>query len=129
MLTARGEVSDRVEGLNNGADDYMAKPFAMDELVARLRALMRRVTGENISLYKVGELPSGVHEQVEVLSELATVTAEAMPKLSKPASLNNYWVRVNELENDADQIYRRLLAWLFSLWVFRHTAREDILEG
>jgi heavy metal response regulator len=56
VLTARGEVNDRVEGLNTGADDYMAKPFAMDELVARLRALMRRVTGENISLYKVGDL-------------------------------------------------------------------------
>jgi two-component system, OmpR family, response regulator len=56
VLTARGEVNERVEGLNTGADDYMAKPFAMDELVARLRALMRRVTGENISLYKVGDL-------------------------------------------------------------------------
>jgi two-component system OmpR family response regulator len=56
ILTARGEVSERVEGLNTGADDYLSKPFAMDELVARLRALMRRVTGENISLYKVGDL-------------------------------------------------------------------------
>ena len=48
--------NERVEGLNAGADDYLAKPFAMDELIARLRALMRRVTGENISLYKVGDL-------------------------------------------------------------------------
>ena len=56
ILTARGNVDERVEGLNSGADDYLAKPFAMDELVARLRALMRRVTGENISLYKVGDL-------------------------------------------------------------------------
>lgn len=56
LLTARGAVSDRVEGLNAGADDYMAKPFSMDELIARLRALMRRVTGETISLYKSGEL-------------------------------------------------------------------------
>ncbi len=56
ILTARGEVTERVEGLNIGADDYMAKPFAMDELVARLRALLRRVTGETISLYKVGDL-------------------------------------------------------------------------
>lgn len=56
ILTARGEVNERVEGLDAGADDYMAKPFSMDELVARLRALMRRVTGENISLYRAGEL-------------------------------------------------------------------------
>lgn len=56
VLTARGAVNERVEGLNAGADDYMAKPFSMDELIARLRALMRRVTGETISLYKSGEL-------------------------------------------------------------------------
>ena len=56
IVTARGEVSERVEGLNLGADDYIAKPFSMDEVVARVRALIRRVTGETISLYKVGDL-------------------------------------------------------------------------
>jgi two-component system, OmpR family, response regulator len=56
ILTARGDVTDRVEGLQLGADDYMAKPFAMDEVVARVRALIRRVTGESITLYKVGDL-------------------------------------------------------------------------
>lgn len=47
MLTARAEVSDRVEGLDAGADDYVVKPFALDELLARMRALLRRsgVTG------------------------------------------------------------------------------------
>jgi two-component system response regulator MprA len=42
MLTARTETSDRVEGLDAGADDYLAKPFALDELLARIRALLRR---------------------------------------------------------------------------------------
>jgi len=56
ILTARGDVHQRVEGLSLGADDYMAKPFAMDEVVARVRALIRRVTGESITRYKVGDL-------------------------------------------------------------------------
>ena len=56
IITARGDVNERVEGLNLGADDYMAKPFSMDEVVARIRALVRRVTGETITLYKVGDL-------------------------------------------------------------------------
>ncbi len=56
LLSARGEVSARVAGLNQGADDYLPKPFAMDELVARLRALLRRASGEQLSFYKVGDL-------------------------------------------------------------------------
>jgi len=52
MLTARHEVSDRVSGLDAGADDYLVKPFALDELSARLRALLRRtsVTGHDDAL-------------------------------------------------------------------------------
>jgi|SRR3989304_1410091 len=47
MLTARGQVEDRVAGLETGADDYLVKPFAFDELLARVRALGRRVSGQN----------------------------------------------------------------------------------
>jgi two-component system response regulator MprA len=46
MLTARTQVEDRVEGLDAGADDYVTKPFALDELLARVRALLRRTTPE-----------------------------------------------------------------------------------
>ena len=54
MLTARTEVAERVEGLEAGADDYLAKPFAREELVARLRALLRRAAGHASSDLTVG---------------------------------------------------------------------------
>src|ERR671925_2050162 len=47
MLTARDAIGDRVSGLDAGADDYLVKPFALDELLARLRALLRRTTSED----------------------------------------------------------------------------------
>lgn len=56
MLTARTEVSDRVEGLDAGADDYLAKPFALEELLARMRALLRRSTGLGGDALRVGDL-------------------------------------------------------------------------
>ncbi len=56
LLTARGAVSERVEGLDAGADDYLAKPFALDELVARVRALSRRSSGPSAVLLRVGDL-------------------------------------------------------------------------
>src|SRR5438046_6154099 len=56
VLTARGEVKDRVAGLQLGADDYLPKPFAMQELVARVRALGRRFTEEPPLTLRVGDL-------------------------------------------------------------------------
>src|SRR5205807_1279695 len=56
VLTARTEVSDRVAGLDAGADDYLPKPFALDELLARIRALLRRTTFEDEREVKVADL-------------------------------------------------------------------------
>jgi two-component system response regulator MprA len=56
MLTARDEVRDRVAGLDAGADDYLAKPFALEELNARLRALVRRSVGGDANVFRFADL-------------------------------------------------------------------------
>jgi two-component system, OmpR family, response regulator MprA len=56
MLTARDAVSDRVDGLDAGADDYLVKPFALEELLARLRALMRRSSPEEADVLRFSDL-------------------------------------------------------------------------
>jgi DNA-binding response OmpR family regulator len=56
MLTAKGQVEDKVVGLDSGADDYMVKPFAFEELLARIRALKRRPQGELSNVLQINDL-------------------------------------------------------------------------
>jgi two-component system response regulator MprA len=56
MLTAKDSVNDRVQGLDAGADDYMVKPFNLDELLARIRALLRRTQTPKEKSYSFGDL-------------------------------------------------------------------------
>src|SRR5581483_11475088 len=56
MLTARDQVPDKVRGLNTGADDYMAKPFSFEELLARIRALLRRPHQQLDEVLEAGDL-------------------------------------------------------------------------
>ncbi len=56
LLTARSALNERLEGLNLGADDYLCKPFFIEELVARVHAVTRRATGETLNLMQCGDL-------------------------------------------------------------------------
>lgn len=56
LLTALGSVSDRTTGLDSGADDYLVKPFALEELLARVRALLRRPTEQHATILTAGDL-------------------------------------------------------------------------
>ena len=56
MLTAKGDIDDKIKGLDLGADDYLAKPFSFDELLARVRALLRRSGGQSESVLQAGDL-------------------------------------------------------------------------
>lgn len=56
ILTAKDELGDKVDGLNSGADDYLVKPFEMEELIARIRALFRRPSDVASAVFKVGNL-------------------------------------------------------------------------
>lgn len=71
IMTARGGLSDRLRGLNGGADDYIAKPFAVPELIARINAVIRRSAGQASSRWAVGGLEIDTLEQ--------TVSVEGVP--------------------------------------------------
>ncbi len=76
VLTARDSIEDRVTGLDKGADDYLVKPFALDELLARIRALLRRETTERKTALSLGDLT------VDLVSRTAS-------RGSNPISLQN----------------------------------------
>ena len=73
MLTARGEVGDRVDGLDAGADDYLTKPFALEELLARMRALLRRAHHE------VSEVMSGGGLEMNLGTREVTRNGDLIP--------------------------------------------------
>jgi two-component system OmpR family response regulator len=71
ILTARGSWREKVEGIDSGPDDYLAKPFAMEELLARMRALLRRASGKSSSILAQGA--------IELDTRSARVTLDGQP--------------------------------------------------
>jgi DNA-binding response OmpR family regulator len=110
MLTARGELNDRLAGLQLGADDYLAKPFAMQELVARVRALSRRYAEEPALVLRAGDLvlnlaDHSVHragEAIELSTRELTLLKVLMREPGRVFTRTELCERVWEREHEYD---------------------------
>ncbi len=87
LLTARDAVADRVQGLDAGADDYLVKPFAFDELLARVRALLRKHAPDRSPVLAVEDL------QMDTVARAVTRGGRAIPLTAKEYALLEYFMR------------------------------------
>ena len=110
MLTARGELGDRLTGLQLGADDYLAKPFAMQELVARVRALSRRYAQEpalvlrafDLSFYLADQVVQRGSRVLDLSSRELTLLRVLMREPGRVFTRTELCERVWEREHDYD---------------------------
>jgi two-component system OmpR family response regulator len=103
MLTAKGTIGDRVQGLDTGADDYLPKPFSFDELLARIRALLRRPTAGAGTTYTIGDITinsisktvekegTPIHLTAKEFQLLEYLAARKGEVLSKDQLLDHVW--------------------------------------
>jgi predicted phosphate transport protein (TIGR00153 family) len=128
--SARAEIAERMRAAEHAGDDAthaifhqlnssFITPFDREDIYSLASSLddimdFMEEAVDLVVLYNVEELPKGVEQQIEVLARAAELTAEAMPHLRTMENLTEYWIEVNRLENQADQIHRKLLAHLFN---------------
>ncbi|MCG7528470.1 DUF47 family protein [Streptomyces sp. OfavH-34-F] len=128
--TSRAEIAERMRAAEHAGDDAthaifhqlnssFITPFDREDiynLASSLDDIMdfMEEAVDLVVLYQIEKLPKGVEQQIEVLARAAELTAEAMPGLRTMDNLTEYWIEVNRLENQADQIHRKLLAQLFN---------------
>ncbi|MDQ4043113.1 MAG: response regulator transcription factor, partial [Actinomycetota bacterium] len=119
MLTARGQIEDRVEGLDAGADDYLSKPFALPELLARVRALSRRqgegapagaaITAGDVTLDPVRHVVRRGDERVELTAKefslLATLMQRPGQVFSRSVLLDTVWGVPGEVSTSVVELY------------------------
>lgn len=87
MLTALDSVEDKISGLSEGADDYLTKPFSFDELLARIRALMRRSQEYKTGVFRVGDL------EMDPVKRRVVLSGQAVELTGKEYSLLEYLLR------------------------------------
>lgn len=121
FLTARDDVEDKVRGLDAGADDYLTKPFSIAELLARLRALLRRQRPQATNLVRVADLELDLlsheaqraGEQIELTRRefaLLEFLINASPKpVSKTAIIEHVWDQHFDSETNVVNVYIKLL--------------------
>jgi len=114
VLTARDALSNRVEGLDAGADDYLVKPFAFPELLARLRALLRRGRGESILRFKVADL------ELDLVTRKVSRGGQALDLTGREFELLEYLLR-----HQGQIVSREMLA----REVWKETARATPLDN
>ena len=119
MRDAEHAADETTHSLFKKVNSTFVTPFDREDIYALGSALddvmdMMDEVVDMILLYEVRELPARVSGQVEVLQRCAELTAQAMPKLTDPGSLQDYWIEINRLENTGDKNHRRILANLFS---------------
>ncbi len=107
MLTARGAVEDRVRGLDVGADDYLVKPFAFVELLARLRALARRGPSERPTVLVVGDLA------LDPASRRVTVCGDEVTFSSRQFALLEFLMRHRDEVVSRSMILERVWDWAY----------------
>jgi len=110
-------------------EDIYRLASSLDDVMDAMEAAVDLVV-----LYQIGELPPEVADQIDVIERAAELTAEAMLKLRSMKDLSEFWIELNRLENQADQVYRRLLARLFggdfdAMTVMKLKEVVDQLEG
>jgi predicted phosphate transport protein (TIGR00153 family) len=110
-------------------EDIYRLASSLDDVMDAMEAAVDLVV-----LYQIGELPPEVADQVDVIERAAELTAAAMRQLRSMKDLSEFWIELNRLENQADQVYRRMLARLFggdfdALTVMKIKEVVDQLEG
>jgi two-component system copper resistance phosphate regulon response regulator CusR len=116
LLTARDAIADRVRGLDSGADDYLVKPFAFPELLARIRALVRRGATDSTAGLKIGDL------EMDIGGRRVTRSGEALDLTPREFDLLEYL-----LIHQGRVVSREMLAR--DLWKeVRHTPLDNVID-